>query len=118
MRRRDRDRIFFENMQQESGVNNEEYYMAYKRMKRIKGFYTHLIVYVLVNIYLIVNRRFESDTNEVFFQMHTYSTAFFWGLGLVAHGLSVFGRELFFGENWEEKKIKQFMEKDKNNRYE
>ena len=39
--------------------------------------------------------------------------AFFWGIGLVAHGLSTFGGEIFFGSAWEEKKIKELMEKEK-----
>jgi len=50
--------------------------------------------------------------------LHTYSTAFFWGIGLVAHGLSVFGHDIFFGSNWEEKKIKELMDKEKKNRFE
>ncbi len=119
MRRRERNRErMFENFQQESGISNEEYYMAYKRVKRIKGFYTHLIVYILVNLFLIFNKYFESNNNLVFSQWHTYSTAFFWGIGLVAHGLSVFGSEIFFGNNWEERKIKEYMEKDKNSKFE
>lgn len=116
MRRRDRERMF-ENLNKENGTTNDEYYLAYKRVKRIKGFYTHLIVYILVNLYLIFNKCFESSSTESLNHLHTYSTAFFWGIGLVAHGLSVFGREIFFGNNWEEKKIKQYMEKDKNNRF-
>ncbi len=108
----------FEKLQDETGISNEEYYLAYKRVKRIKGFYTHLIVYILVNLFLIFNKYFEANTIEVFSQWHTYSTPFFWGIGLVAHGLSVFGSELFFGSNWEERKIKEYMEKEKPNKFE
>jgi hypothetical protein len=36
----------------------------------------------------------------------------------VAHGMSVFGRDLFFGADWEERKIKEFMDKDKNQKWE
>jgi hypothetical protein len=117
MRRSDKERMF-DNLSQESGISREEYHVAYKRVKRIKGFYTHLIVYVLVNSYLIVNQCFESNSTESLFHLHTYSTAFFWGIGLVAHGLSVFGREIFFGSDWEERKIRELMDKDKNNRFE
>lgn len=117
MRRSDKERMF-DNLSQESGISSEEYHVAYKRVKRIKGFYTHLIVYVLVNSYLIVNQCFESSSTESLFHLHTYSTAFFWGIGLVAHGFSVFGREIFFGSDWEERKIRELMDKDKNNRFE
>jgi hypothetical protein len=36
----------------------------------------------------------------------------------VAHGLSVFLPSMILGENWEEKKIKELMEKEKNNKWE
>jgi hypothetical protein len=32
-----------------------------------------------------------------------------WGIGILSHALQVFG----IGKNWEEKKIKELMEKDK-----
>jgi len=117
MKRIEKQRLF-EKIQSETGISNEEYYLAYKRVKRIKGFYTHLIVYVLVNLFLIFNQYFESKNSDIFSQLHTYSTAFFWGIGLVAHGLSVFGSEIFFGYNWEERKIKEYMEKDNKNKFE
>jgi len=36
-----------------------------------------------------------------------------WGIGLVAHGIGVFGLSGFLGADWEERKIKQIMEKDR-----
>lgn len=105
----------------EMDLNNpdSEYEMAYRKVKKIKGFYIHLMVYVLVNAFIIIssmNR--NSFQNGDFLNWQTYSTALFWGIGLVAHGLSVFGRNIFFGENWEEKKIKQFMDKEKSQKWE
>jgi len=41
------------------------------------------------------------------------STAFFWGIGLAFHAYGVFGKHLLFSKDWEERKIKEFMEKDK-----
>jgi len=37
---------------------------------------------------------------------------FGWGIGLLCHGLSVASFGLF-GPDWEEKKIKEYMEKDR-----
>jgi hypothetical protein len=34
-----------------------------------------------------------------------------WGIGLAAHGLSVFGLEGFWGPDWEERKIKEMIDK-------
>jgi hypothetical protein len=105
---------------QEGGFNpDERYELAYKRVKRIKGFYVHAWVYILVNAFIIISSFNRSAIGtEIFLRWETFSTALFWGIGLVAHGLSVFGRNIFFGQNWEERKIQEFMEKDKSEKWE
>jgi hypothetical protein len=109
----------FENFQDENFNPDTRYELAYKRVKRIKGFYVHATVYVLVNVFLIVSRFSKSEVGgEFLFEWETFSTALFWGIGLMAHGLSVFGRDLFFGSDWEEKKIKEFMDEDKKQKWE
>lgn len=89
----------------------ERYFAAQKRVKNIKGFYVHLTVYVFVNIFLSF-QIYWSSKNE-FWRWESFSPALFWGIGLLAHGTSVFGTNLLFGKNWEERKIKELMEKDK-----
>ncbi len=96
----------------EGTISKNDYYIAYKRVKRIKGFYIHLLVYVLVNLFLIVSQIVEAHSSTILFKMPTYATAFFWGIGLVGHGLSVFGTLYFFSSKWEEKKIKEIMDKE------
>ncbi|MBT8188621.1 MAG: 2TM domain-containing protein, partial [Croceitalea sp.] len=32
-----------------------------------------------------------------------------WGIGLIAHGLNAFGYNPILGKDWEERKIKEFM---------
>jgi predicted RND superfamily exporter protein len=66
---------------------------------------------------IIVNVQ-NLDEGESFFKFKTFSTALFWGIGLAAHGLSVFLPSLIMGKDWEEKKIKELMEKEKNNKWE
>ncbi len=114
-----RSRRLFEESQTENFNPDERYDLAYKRVKRIKGFYVHALVYVLVNVFLIGSIYFKSDAgSQVFYKWETFSTALFWGIGLLAHGLSVFGRNIFFGDHWEEKKIHEFMEKEKTKKWE
>ncbi|MFN7676381.1 2TM domain-containing protein [Flavobacterium sp.] len=91
---------------------------AAKRVKKIKGFYTHLTVYIVVNTMIIIVNVQNLDEGESFFKFKTFSTALFWGIGLAAHGLSVFLPSLIMGKDWEEKKIKELMEKEKNNKWE
>ena len=95
-----------------------KYQQALKRVKRIKGFYSHLMVYIVINAMLILVNYNNSDVNYHFWRFQTFSTAFFWGIGLVAHGLSVFMPSFMMGKDWEERKIKELMEKEKQNKWE
>jgi hypothetical protein len=105
--------------QSENFNRDERYEIAAKRVKRIKGFYVHLLVYILVNIFIIAANSMNNSNNDpLFWSWQTFSTAFFWGIGLVVHSLSVFGKNLFFSSNWEEKKIQEFMDKDKSQKWE
>ncbi|WP_298121506.1 2TM domain-containing protein [Flavobacterium sp.] len=90
-----------------------QYEKALKRVKKIKGFYTHLLVYVVINLIFVVVNIQDLEKGESYFQFKNFFTAFFWGIGLAAHALSVFGPNLLLGNDWEEKKIKELMEKEK-----
>ena len=95
-----------------------KYQEALKRVKKIKGFYTHAIVYVIINIMIVIINIQNLNEGETYFQFKNFMTAFFWGIGLVAHGLSVFVPNWIMGQNWIERKIKEFMAKEKANKWE
>ena len=92
---------------------NISYQAAQKRVKDIKGFYIHLVVYIFINAAIFaVSTQDEGFINGLS-NLYNYSTIFFWGIGLFAHWASVFGPNFIFGKKWEEKKIKELMEQDK-----
>ncbi len=91
--------------------NDARYYAAQKRVKSIKGFYIHLTVYVFVNLVLSIQIYLMSKND--FWRWESFSPALFWGIGILAHGTSVFGSNLLFGKDWESRKIKELMEKEK-----
>lgn len=93
------------------------YREAQKRVKKIKGFYTHLMVFVVINLMIIVVNYRELPKGESLHWYH-FSTFFFWGIGLVAHALSVFLPTFLLGKNWEQRKIQQLMDREKNNQWE
>jgi hypothetical protein len=95
-----------------------KYQEALKRVKKIKGFYTHAIVYVIINVMIVIINIQSLNEGETYFQFKNFMTAFFWGIGLLAHGLSVFVPNWIMGQNWEDRKIKEFMEKEKSNKWE
>jgi len=91
---------------------------AKKRVKAIKGFYVHFIIYVLSNIFIsgiIIYGLMESNYSfeDAFSNFGVYSTWLFWGIGMFFHWLGVFGfKSLGLGSDWEEKKIKELMDKE------
>ena len=91
--------------------NEEAYLRAKKKLEKLVGFYWHLAVYVIINIFLIVV--ISTNSGEGFWHFGTFATAFFWGIGLLFHFLGVFGPDAIFGKNWEEKKLREYMDKDK-----
>lgn len=87
----------------------ERLVQAQKRVKSIKGFYTHATVFLFVNTFIIISCSINDPAN--LFTADPYMTSLFWVIGLAAHGFSVFGQDIFFGRNWEEKKIQKILNK-------
>ncbi|MFC6269134.1 2TM domain-containing protein [Frigoriflavimonas asaccharolytica] len=94
--------------------DNIKYLEAKKRVKRIKGFYIHFLIYVCVNLLIVYLNFQDLKPGETYFQWQNFVTLFFWGIGLSAHGLSVFLPNFILGNNWEERKIQEIMEKNRN----
>jgi hypothetical protein len=92
---------------------------AVKKVKKLKGFYTHSLVYVVINIMVIIANVQNDEPGESFFQFKTFMTAFFWGIGLLAHAMGTFIPYYFLGKDWEERKINELMEQErKGNKWE
>ncbi|MDA3800070.1 MAG: 2TM domain-containing protein [Kiritimatiellae bacterium] len=90
-------------------MNDKKYEDAKKRVKRLKAFYNSLITYIGVNILLIAVNLITSPDNLWF-----YWVTIFWGLALVINGAKLFmTKNEFLGTEWEEKKINEILEKDK-----
>lgn len=92
------------------------YLRAKKKVEMLKGFYSHLAVYIIVNLVIILISANVFNGKEInFANWGNYVTAFFWGFGIVSHAIYVFfvmNVQNNFLKRWEEKKIKQFLEED------
>ena len=87
----------------------ERYQKAKKQVNEIKGFYGHLASYVIVLVILIyINLKYTPE------YLWFIWTMFGWGIGLFFHAVRVFNWFPFLNKEWEERKIKQFMDEDKN----
>lgn len=91
----------------------EAYLRAKKKVDTLIGFYWHLAVYIVVNIFLILLIGLNSD--QGFTGFGPYATATFWGIGLAFHFIGVFGPDFFFGKDWEKRKVEEFMDKERKN---
>lgn len=96
----------------------QKYSIAKKRVEKIKGFYWHLITYVIVNVIISVTiiigliNEDKVTFGEAISNFGVLATWLFWGIGLFFHWLGVFGTSLFFSKKWEERKIRELMDKD------
>lgn len=98
--------------------NSDLYREAKKRVKQLKGFYVHLLVYVVINGFFSLNvlvreYSFGAPIEETFKNFSFFSLWFFWGIGLFFHAIGVFRINFLFSKDWEKRKIERIMEKDK-----
>lgn len=93
--------------------NDIKYREAVRKVKRLKGFYTHLLIYILVNLFLILVNLNDIRDQNTFWSWEIWATPVFWGIGLIAHGAGVFCPGYFLGKDWEDRKIKELTDKYK-----
>ncbi len=85
-------------------INEQAYKEARKRVKKLKKFYRHLMMYVLVNAFLVALNLYQNPD-----KLWCLWVIFGWGIGLAMNAISTFVPEIFFGKEWEERKIKEYM---------
>jgi hypothetical protein len=87
--------------------DQELYRRARERVEEIKGFYVHLITYLLVNAGLFVINILTSPGTYWFVW-----PLFGWGIGIIAHAIGTFGPGMF-GRAWEERKVREIVEQER-----
>lgn len=92
-------------MQEES----DKYQRARARVRRLRGFYSNLITFVLVNILLFIINYITNPRHFWFWWV-----TLIWGIVLLIQAFNIFTiKDHFLGEEWEQRKIKELMDKDK-----
>ncbi len=92
--------------------NDNKYTRAKQRVAQIKKFYTGLISYALFIPALAFLNYYINELRHPWFLW----AAFGWGIGLFFQGMKAFRWFSFFGKEWEEKKLKKFMEEEERNK--
>ncbi|MFY1048161.1 2TM domain-containing protein [Chryseobacterium sp. GP-SGM7] len=88
-----------------SDDEDKAYERARKRVKEIKGFYANLASYCIIIPFLIFINLYTQNKYHWF-----WWPLLGWGIGVASHAFQVFG----IGESWQEKKIQEIMNKQKN----
>jgi len=84
------------------------YERAKKKAKNLRSFYFNLLSYcIVIPILIIVNVTLTPEFQWFWFSMLG------WGVGVLAHAMEVFNFNPILGKNWEEKKLQQFIEEER-----
>ena len=91
---------------QDMYISGKRLERAKKKVEELKGFYIHFTIYlIMVPFFIYLNLRSTS-----------FPWALFpiggWGFGVLGHASEVFGWNPLFGKEWEERKIRKFMDED------
>jgi len=95
-------------MRSSENIESNRYLRAIEQVEEIKGFYGGLIAYcIVIPIIIYINLNYVPQFHWFWFPMLG------WGIGMVFQGFKAFSYNRILGRNWEERKIKEFMESDK-----
>lgn len=98
-----------------SPVDPYKFEKAKQRVIKLKQFYEHLIMFIIVSLGLSILNYYQNGWKNPWFLWALVS----WGVGVGFHALFTFGQTVFFGSKWEEKKIKEFLsQQEKSDRWE
>jgi hypothetical protein len=87
--------------------NKVAYDRARKKVKEIKHFYINLSLYLTI-IPVLVFINLYVTPEAYWFQFPMLG----WGTGVAVHGMSAHNYIPFLGKNWEEKKLKELIDKE------
>ncbi|MGA1872786.1 MAG: 2TM domain-containing protein [Thermoplasmatota archaeon] len=84
---------------------------ARKRVRKIRDFYTHLVVYVIINA-MLVGIWYLSGAGFPWFVFPLGG----WGIGIFFHWYSVYIEDGLLGKEWEDRKVAKIMDREKSRR--
>lgn len=89
--------------------NRENRYLrAKERVAEMKKFYSSLMFYIIFIGFLAALNYYTNEWSYMWFLW----AAFGWGIGLIFQAIKAFNFTPFMNKNWEERKIREFMDKE------
>src|SRR5690242_3679016 len=96
-----------------ANLANARFRRAQERVRAIRDFYIHLGIYAIVNLGIFLLNWTLIQTNGIGHVWFFYWPLLGWGIGVLINGFVVFGSDRFLGADWEERKIHEFLAKQK-----
>jgi len=91
--------------------SNDKFERAKKKVAKLRDFYGHLMIYLIfVVVFIWLNMRSGGFPWAIF-------PIAGWGFGILGHAAETFDYHIFFGKDWENRKIRQFMEEEDDIRF-
>jgi len=91
---------------QTSYISEKKYVRAKEHVEKLKGFYIHFAIYLMMlPVFIFLNFRSTGFPWAIF-------PIVGWGFGIAGHAMETFDYNPFLGKDWEEKKMKELMDKD------
>ncbi|UQD57755.1 2TM domain-containing protein [Flavobacterium sp. K5-23] len=97
---------------QESYEENEILEMARKKVKKLKGFYTHMLIYLIGVVLFVLKEYFGAPLNFFPVKYLSFMVMAIWSVAFFISAIDILITFQFFGKNWEERKIQRIMEKE------
>jgi len=93
--------------------NDIQYREAARKVKRIKNFYVSVFIYVAVNLFILYLNYSDLGPNATIWHIEYFILPLIWGAVLLLYGISVYFSGFMLGSKWEERKIKELMDKER-----
>ena len=105
---------------QSTAENPEDYAleMARYRVNKMRRFYTHLFIYTIGVLVFLAKTYFGAPFNFWPIKHINCFVITFWTIIIAIQGIKLFFRENVFNSDWEQRKILEYINKDKHNKYE
>ncbi len=91
---------------QEMYISDLKYERAKAHVEKLKGFYTHFTIYLFMVPVIIFLNVLSTGFPWAFFPIIG------WGFGVAGHAMETFNYNPLLGKNWEEKKMRKFIEEE------
>lgn len=99
-------------------LTQDAFLKAQKKVYNLKIFYIHLVGYLILAALLGYNLYIMSGPYKDFFFWFDIIVLVVWTVFISIHGWHVFKGKIIFKKDWETRKIRAFLEKEKINRWE